>query len=743
MSRNNNFLLGHGDRLTEKVSVPKGGAPKKEPYEFNVAKKRISKKLLSTTSAFSLIPSDACPGDEVVAVVTMHPRYVSKSDFPDELFKLVGLRAIGSKPSLIKPEKWGIKKHDEKAITEQIFVAGKKSSFINWANNINSWLDDNMASSQISKIEELTAFESKDKIKEIDPTKEEATLEVVLHNTGNNSIIRNFELYARKLDARPLMDKRRDVKGLTFLPVKASLSIINDLAEFQFLRVLRSIPRLRPIDTEMLRWASTFELDLPLGGPVNKQVRAAIFDGGIPLGMGLDEWVTLIEPPGIGKARDKNLEHGLAVTSAFLFGNIVDKNLPQPFCGVDHIRVLDDTQSDIEAIDVLDRIIEHLDKNHGKYKYINLSVGPDIPISDDEVNSWTARLDEKLSKSNLVVTVAVGNNGHKDAIPGANRISPPSDGVNVLAVGSSNETTKKWQRASYSNIGPGRRPGVVKPDGLAFGGSNEESFMVISPSTKHRSRAEMGTSFAAPAVLRATVGVETYIGSHLSAIAVRALMIHRTEDTGKSKIDVGWGLFETDVSNLITCEDDEAIVIYQGELPVGEHLRAAVPLPKGSLNGKVTITATLVISPEIDPEHPGAYTRSGLEVFFRPHSDNFKQVNDDKKPKHQKTKTFFNLKGMYGGTEYKFREDGYKWEPCIKSSRTFRSMSLKEPCFDIYYHHREGAVAADSPKPIPYALIISIKALKEKDFYNKVVRAYANILVPLKPQIEINIMTRN
>jgi len=743
MSRDNNFLLGHGDRLTQKIKVPKGGASKKEPYEFSVAKQRISKMLSSTTLEFVTIPSDACPGDEVVAVVTMHPRYVSKSDFPEELFKSVGLKSIGSRPSLVKPENWGTKKHNEEAITEQIFVAGKKSSFINWANNINSWSDDNVASNQISRIEDIFAFEAKDKIKEIDKTAEEATLEVVLHNKGDDSIIRNFESYATKLNARLLMNKKRDVRGLTFIPVKANLSVINDLAEFQFLRVLRSMPRLRPIDPEIMRFTSTFELSLPSREAMNKQVRAAIFDGGMPSGVGLDKWVTPIDPPGIGKTTINKLSHGLYVTSAFLFGNIIDRNLPQPFCIVDHIRVLDENNDDIEATDVLDRIINHLDKNPGKYKYVNISVGPNLPISDDEVNSWTARLDEKFSKSDMFVTVAVGNNGNNDAINGANRISPPSDGVNVLAVGSSNETTNEWQRAFYSNIGPGRRPGVVKPDGLAFGGSNEEPFIVMSPSTRPTSNAQMGTSLAAPSVLRAAVGVETYIGNHLNVIAIRALIIHRAEDAGQSKIHVGWGLFETDVSKLITCEDDEVIVIYQGELPVGEHLRAAVPLPNGALNGMITITATLVICPEIDPEHPGAYTRSGLEVFFRPHSGKFKQSNDDKKPKHQKTQTFFNLKGMYGGIEYAFREDGHKWEPCVKSSKVFRSSSLKEPCFDIYYHHRESAVAADNPRPIPYALVISIKAPKEKDFYNKVVRAYANILVPLKPQVEINIMTKN
>ena len=68
--------------------------------------------------------------------------------------------------------------------------------------------------------------------------------------------------------------------------------------------------------------------------------------------------------------------------------------------------------------------------------------------------------------------------------------------------------------------------------------------------------------------------------------------------------------------------------------------------------------------------------------------------------------------------------------------------SLEKPCFDIYYHHRESGSKADDPQPIPYALIVGIRAPKVKDLYDRVVRTYANILVPLKPQLRVPIRTR-
>lgn len=43
--------------------------------------------------------------------------------------------------------------------------------------------------------------------------------------------------------------------------------------------------------------------------------------------------------------------------------------------------------------------------------------------------------------------------------------------------------------------------------------------------------------------------------------------------------------------------------------------------------------------------------------------------------------------------------------------------------------------------PIPYALVVSVKAPKVPDFYSRVVRAYANVLVQLRPQVRIPVVT--
>lgn len=740
MARENNFLLGNGERLTQTVRVPSGGGDKNPPYPFPRAKKRIAEKLQDARTRLDAVPPEACPGGEVVAVVTMHPRYISKSDFPEQLLRSVGMRAIGSRSAEIVPEEWGVKKHRESAVTQQIFVAGEKKAFDRWADGVASWAETHEGAEQLGHIEHIAALAPEEKLKNIPGEGERVMLEVVLHNDGITDILSAFEAYATRHGAAPLVERARSVQGLTFVPVKAAPSHARELAEFSFLRVARGMPSLRPVNPTFLRSVTATAIELP-DAPAPDGARAVVFDGGLPAAHGLDRWVSLIEPNGIGRALTSYQQHGLAVTGALLFGHLLSA-AGTPFCSVDHVRVLDDRsgqEADLELVDALDRIVGHLSTRMDTYRYLNLSLGPNLPVDDDEVTSWTATLDDMFARLNLVATVAAGNDGERDATSGLNRLQPPADGVNVLAVGACDTTGDVWARASYSCVGPGRSPGFMKPDGVAFGGTRSEPFLVLDSGSPAQVIGVTGTSFAAPLTLRTVASIDATMGHALRPLTLRALMIHRADRAGHDAAEVGWGRFETDVAQMLTCEDYEAIVIFEGELPVGEHLRAPVPLPRGGLTGAITISATLLIAPQVDPEHATAYTRSGLEVFFRPDSRKYRAYPDGRVSAHPKTNPFFSKKSTFGVSEADLRDDGLKWEPCRKQSKVRRASGLHEPCFDIYYHHREGTTRAADPAPIPYALIIGMSAPKTKDFYPRVVRTYANQLIQLRPKIQIQV----
>ena len=749
MAKENNFLLGNGERLTEGVKIKKSGGDKNPPYEWHTAKNQVRNWLNHAVEEFEKIPNEASPEGNVSAIITMHPRYTSKSDFPKQLFDAVGIRAVGGRSKKIKPKSWGIDTHPEDAITDEIFVIGSRQDFNNWANNVTSWSEDYKCSFELTHLEEIKAFSVEDKIKVITNEPSISLFEFVLHEGSDSKVLKQFEDFAIKKNAKVVPEKIKYVGSLAFVPVYTSSEIANHLAQFTYVRVLRSMPQLRTLTPSTQKQLIQNEVELPNEEEIEPNLRVAIFDGGIPKESPITQWVNLIEPNGIGREDEEFLEHGLGVTSALLFGSldINNEKVSRPICKVDHVRVLDQQtgmNGDFELYDVLDRILFTLDeakKLRRPYDFINLSLGPDLPVEDDEINSWTASLDQRLVGNESFVTVAAGNSGENDPVLGLNRIQPPSDAVNVITVGSCDTDDLVWERAEYSSVGPGRCPGIVKPDGVVFGGSSKKAFMVLAPGKELTMAGTNGTSFAAPSLLRSAIAVRTQLGSDFSPLANRALFIHRAvRNHNIHKIEeVGWGRFETDFNKLITCDDDEAIVIFQGELPVGEHLRAPIPMPDGELVGMITITATLVISPEIDPSYPNTYTKAGLEVTFRPNSEKRKLNEKGDFSEHPETKSFFNRKGIFGAAELDLREDGHKWEPCLKATRKFRSSTLVNPLFDIYYHHREEGQALKEPKPIPYALVISMKAPRVKDFYNRVVRTYSSVLVPLRPRTQIQI----
>ena len=274
------------------------------------------------------------------------------------------------------------------------------------------------------------------------------------------------------------------------------------------------------------------------------------------------------------------------MTSALLFGPIdPDSHYPVPYSHVDHYRVLDSepVPDPHEMFNVFNRIEAILTQYD--YEFMNLSIGPDLPIEDNEVHSWTAFLDHHLADGQALITVATGNNGGLDRPSGNARIQVPSDAVNALSVGAASSQGSGWSRASYSPIGPGRTPASVKPDALAFGGTAIEPFLTVSA---HNELVEScGTSFAAPLALRTGVGIRALFGDRLGPLALKALIVHTsTQHDQHDHIEHGWGRARTDLEQIVLCGDGVARVVYQGILTPGKYLRAQLPVPSAPLRAK-------------------------------------------------------------------------------------------------------------------------------------------------------------
>jgi hypothetical protein len=95
---------------------------------------------------------------------------------------------------------------------------------------------------------------------------------------------------------------------------------LDEIIDFTFLRALRQMPRVKPLDPMIRGLSPGFSVSLGTEAAVAPELSAAIFDGGLPKNHGLEKWVTLHDAPGVGAPVANALRHGLAVTSAFLFG---------------------------------------------------------------------------------------------------------------------------------------------------------------------------------------------------------------------------------------------------------------------------------------------------------------------------------------------------------------------------------------------------------------------------------------
>ena len=489
------------------------------------------------------------------------------------------------------------------------------------------------------------------------------------------------------------------------------------------------IRRLRPLVTRSV--STPVSVTFPASDPVDPSTRAVVFDGGLPSDSELLQWCRYHDGAGIGPATSDLTSHGHTVTSALLFGSLHTPPQAPPYARVDHFRVLDASSDadQYELYDVLKRIEDVLYRTEPEF--INLSIGPHLPTEDNEVHAWTAVIDEYVAHTGALVTIAVGNDGELDWESGNARIQVPADSVNALGVGAS-ALPGAVIRAPYSCIGPGRSPGVVKPDILAFGGSNERPFLVADPDRPGFALEQKGTSFASPAALRAALGIRAVLGEVLNPLTLKALLIHCANyDKNAQPHEVGWGTIPADIADIIVCPDGVARVVYQGSIDPAKYVRVRLPLPVEPLVGLVTITATFTFASEVDPQDPSVYTRAGLEVVFRPHDQRYLNAESQ----HPKSATFFG--GLGDRTEQALRSDAHKWETVLHRSKRFQPSSLRNPIFDVHYLARHaGTSYKDSPK-MRYSLVITAEAPRMPDLYDQVLRAYPTQLEALRPTIQI------
>src|SRR4051794_31768383 len=218
-----NYLLGRGENLTITIPPPGGGGPKAHPYSFEEARAAIAPKAADTSRALDELPPIACPGDQAVAVLTLHPAYLAKSYSPVGLLAAVGLRTVGSRAATVVPRKpMRLDPGGGRATTTELFVAGPRQQFRDVAGAINGWAETSDGASDLIKIEDFRAPDVEERIKPLRSDAPEPLMEVALHGAGMpvDLVLEGFRHFLDALDIRVDLDRRLAAGTLHFLPVR-------------------------------------------------------------------------------------------------------------------------------------------------------------------------------------------------------------------------------------------------------------------------------------------------------------------------------------------------------------------------------------------------------------------------------------------------------------------------------------------------------------------------------------------
>lgn len=740
------FLLGRGETLNRESRYRSGANDPQPPYAWDVQRAHLLPQMALQQVQFRQLPQEACPGDRVVSAVTLHPQYYSRSAFPSELIGGVGLRLVGSKPVVVKPRDGRGSTIEGGIPSTVLFLTGRRVQFQRLFEAASAGEAEDPLIQDLMKVESLSAVQAEDRLMGT-LTGSPELVEIVLHHDAELDVDWEDAFFEFASTSGVELDQAREYqsRGLWFMPAVASADAAARLAEFAFIRAIRPMPKLRPLKRpQMLRAMQAVpHIALPSEEALDSSFRIAIFDGGLPEDHPFGLWANRIEPApkdGIGGPIDACVEHGLAVTSALLFGNVKSGLQPRPYSGVDHFRVLGDQTTDTKLYPVMLYIDQILSQSN--YEFATLSIGPVEIVGDDKVTAWTTMLDDHFQQGQMLGTIAVGNAG--DAPAPMNRVQVPSDCVNALAIGASNSEASGWMRAPYSCVGPGRAPGLVKPDILQFGGVDTDQFKFVFPGPSIAEAS--GTSFATPAVMRIASGVRAHFGSGISTIGIRALLIHSAANPDEHpREEVGWGLVPNDLTAITVCPDGSVRVLYQGHLDPSKVIRTEVPLPPGELEGMVEIAATFCYLCQTDPHTPGDYTRAGLGITFRPHQHRFPKPSPPKykpaDPDFPESKSFF--EGVGRNTEQVLRHDSFKWDTTRHARQRFRASSLDRPVFDIHYQAREpgSKLSPAGAIKLPYALVVTVSASKHPDLYDRVVAHYPT-LAAIRPRTHLPLPIR-
>lgn len=716
-NRDKRLLLTNGESLIFPMREKSRRGSPAVPDSYNTHRICLKKQIEEQIQNIGRYSGELRLGDEMVMCARLFPDFIAKSYSPHGIIEtFTGVKTIGSRNykasiSEVKSESKLRKfsKRGRKTVESRLlFLSGKIAEFSNFlklleldGNETNPKFAD--AICKISKINQLTEQEK------ISISEEGvSSYEIIFHRSqyypeNESAYINNLLVTygATNIAVRTYPD------APFFVSCKAGKETLKDIAKSNILRAIHPIGSIGfcPLRNDE-------NLDAP--SPPNNKLpdntfEVGLFDGGVDAtNPFLKNYV--VEDNALSVKTKPNIlgvSHGTAVAGALLYGAMNKyqrrESLPVPNFKVRSIRVFPTSDSaDFELYEAID-IIEKTVTSHPEIKHYNLSFGPRGPIEDDNISRFTYVLDSLAHKYNVSFYAAVGNDGD---VSGFDRIQAPSDMVNGLGIGAYTVINGDRVRAPYSCKGPGRESGKIKPDIMAFGGSEDMPFQLLG--LKHgKLISAMGTSFSTPIVTALGASIDN--GFHTSTpLLSRALLIHAAKypgDAQRPTVEMGYGIVPDSEESVLYCSPQSVTILCQGELSTNKLVMLKLPIPENCKGGKkIRIDWTIAALPDVDITNTSDYTKSCIESIL------FYAENKRASVKQYKI-------------ESDLREENLKWEPIVKKSATGRASSFSVPFIKLRLIQRYSKI-----EQIKFAAVVTITIDEDgRDLYNEILRAYPTL----------------
>ena len=740
------LLFLQGERLRLSVEQPPtGGGTHYEPQTAQEAQALLLPLVQGVVSR-AIQLSEELRGDRLYIETQLLPNYLAPSHFPVALLNEMGAVSVGSRSA---PDTYRTARREQETVSRRLILAVEDEGLERFQRLVEQpgrGRTEQQAFAELRKLDDVGIREPDEVVLRVpEDETEEIVWEAVLHPAttidgepvaANDATVDKWFALVEQRGGRSHRDYVRRVGGLTFAPITLRGSAAREVARFNPLRALRPMPPIRPVPTISLRAVGPVGHVTPPAvlAPLVDDPHVAVFDGGVdnrttrsPIFPDAD---TDLTTEGVDR---RGLDHGTCVVGTTLYGLAqAGSQLPRPALPVTSYRIFPiPSMLGLDEYWLLDQIKDVV--SGGDYRIVNLSLGPEKAVEDTaEPDRWTSELDHLASELDVLFVVSAGNGGEGDRATGLHRVQVPGDMVNGLGVGASDLEAPRtpWARAPYSSMGPGRHGNRVQPSGLQFGGADGHPFPQLTAAGNVMERPEwVGTSFAAPLVTHALSELTTRLPKP-TANVLRAFAVHFAERKrrGHDVDENGHGRFPLSFDPFLRCDANEAHVLFEDEIDMGDLLGYRIPLPN-AVQGPVELVLTLAYASPIEATQPTEYTRVSLDMALRPHQfqhgfnppagmGGSRQVCDfrtDEAAALMRNGWMMSqepvTKSLGSGPrspEIDLRDAG-KWETVRHHRVRLRPGEFDNPRIELSYVARRGGRLVHESSPVRFALLVTMR----------------------------------